>query len=68
MKRRRGYQTRNFKLGKLRHGLAKTWEDLRTDEDAASVELWKGMLQVFSNLEGVEEGEYGKMQDSDDGE
>jgi hypothetical protein len=48
----------NSKLGKLRHGLAGTWEGLRNDEDAAAVELWKPMLQLFPNLEGVEESEY----------
>jgi hypothetical protein len=44
----------NSKLGKLRHGLAGMWEGLRNDEDAAAVELWKPMLQLFLGRSGGE--------------
>jgi hypothetical protein len=46
------------KLGKLRHGLAEMWESVRigASEDTRGKELWRGMLQLFHNLEGVDYG------------
>jgi hypothetical protein len=55
----------NAKLGKLRQGLADTWESLRIDASATAMRLWKSMLQEFPNLEGVEESEYLKYPDSE---
>jgi hypothetical protein len=54
------------KLGKLRHGLAEMWECLRVEKYTWGKELWRGMLHLFPNLEGVNyEGEYLKCADSD---
>jgi hypothetical protein len=57
----------NAKLGKLRQGLADTWESLRIDASATAMglTLWGSILQEFPNLEGVEESEYLKYPDSE---
>lgn len=55
----------NAKLGKLRQGLADTWESLRIEVSATAISLWKSMLREFPNLEGVEESEYLKYPDSE---
>ena len=57
----------NAKLGKLRQGLADTWESLRIDASATAMglTLWGSILQEFPNLEGVKESEYLKYPDSE---
>ena len=57
----------NAKLGKLRQGLADTWENLRIDASATAMglTLWGSILQEFPNLEGVKESEYLKYPDSE---
>jgi hypothetical protein len=58
VEKRTGKGLSDAKLGKLRHGLAEMWESVRigASEDTRGKELWRGMLQLFHNLEGVDYG------------